>query len=517
MSWRWLGVIYVLAVALRLYSFGGIAGADDVSIAGIALDTIESGFKLPNSHYALRIALTLPLAGVFSVFGVGDWQFALLPFVSNLAGIGLAFAIGRRLCGDAAGLLAALLLALFPLNVVFATQLFPDGPLGVAVAASFYLALRIKDSDHPYAWAAASGLMWGLAYFIKIEAIFVGAVYLAMAAWDRRNWRPVFLVILVFGAVVAAENLIYLLRTGIWLYQIHVIRGIKGVLSTEYAGGQLWVFPKSWFVTFYDFGLYYYFLAAAAVWTVATRQRRLYLPLVWVGIYLLWLQFGANPFSAHYSPKSHLDRYCDMVSIPVAILVAGLLVRLAARSRLAAYGLALGAIAASALFFIVFNTLSLERQQATKRGVEYALAHDMMPLYLDATSYDIAAVMLWSNPARERIYSIQHHDFATGATEVLDPGSLRGYLLLNRDFMAFKAHRYFVEGFDIAALKAKFPVAYSVDNPGRALAYDEARFMHWVASFVPVAALRDQVQESTEALLAPEDVLIFRLAPPSSR
>ena len=39
------------------------------------------------------------------------------------------------------------------------------------------------------------------------------------------------LAIVVFGAVVAAENLVYFARTGIWLYQIHVINNIAAITA----------------------------------------------------------------------------------------------------------------------------------------------------------------------------------------------------------------------------------------------------------------------------------------------
>ena len=63
------------------------------------------------------------------------------------------------------------------------------------------------------------------------KAIFFGAVYLAMMALDRPRWRYPALAIVVFGAVVAAENLVYFAKTGIWLYQIHVINNIAAITA----------------------------------------------------------------------------------------------------------------------------------------------------------------------------------------------------------------------------------------------------------------------------------------------
>jgi 4-amino-4-deoxy-L-arabinose transferase-like glycosyltransferase len=507
----WLAGIFALAIGLRLWLFSGVIGADDVSIAGIALETMRSGLALPKSHYALRLALTLPQAGIFSLFGVGEWQVALLPFAVSLAGIALAFLIGRRLGGERVGLVSAFLLALFPLDVQVATQLYPDAPLGVALAGSLYCALRAADSRRPAAWAVAAGLVWGVAYFVKIEAIFFGAVYLAMMALDRPRWRYPALAIVVFGAVVAAENLVYFARTGIWLYEIHVINNIAAITAPEPDSG-LWTFPKEWFVTFYDFGLYYYFLAVACVWAAVTRQRWLYLPLVWVVTYLVWLQFGGNPFAPHYGVKSHLNRYCEMLAVPMAIVIAGFLVAMAERGWRSAYRLALAGIAATSLFFAVFDTLNVERALAAKEGIAYAVKHDAFPLYLDSTSADIAWLLLWDDPRHSQVSSFQRHSFRTGKTEVLDPETLRGYLLVNPASEKYKAQRYFMKGLDPEALKRRFPVEYTVNNPAPALAYAEARLLRWAATFLP-GPLRDKIQGTADGLLQGEDVLIFRLGP----
>ncbi len=517
-AWYWLPIVMALALAIRLIYFGGIDGADDMSTAAYALNMARGIFDLPVSHYGLRLGLTVPLGGIFAVFGVGEWQLALLPLLYSLLGIFLAYDIARRLGDDTAGLLAALVLALFPLDVLAATVYFPDVPLGVSLALAFSLGLRAVASNRPYAWAVAAGLVWGFGYMVKIEAVFMGVVFLALAAQHRDRWRQVALIIVVFGAVVLGESLVYLALTGRFPYRLLVIGSTTGVMSKEYSAAQLWIFPKTWFVTFYDFGLHYYFLFAAWLWALATRQRALYPVLVWVAVYLLWLQFGGNPFSASYSVKSHLARYSSYVSVPMAVLIAHLLTRSWIGRRKTAFAAAVGAMALAGLFFINFTSLNNERQVATKEALAYALRTDAFPLYMDQGSYDLASFLLAGRAEKDRIFSIQKHNFQTGKTELLDLDRLQGYLLLNKGFMRYRARRYFMDAVNEDSLKGRYEMVYSVNNPMGRLAYLQTRMMAFAASFLPSRFLREKIAGTARELLEGEDAVIFRLtSPPASR
>lgn len=112
----WFLLIFCFAGGIRILLYAGVSPSDDLSMANIAASIVEDGFRLPTSHYALRVGLTVPLAAVFAMFGVGESQLAALPLFFSLLGIGLAFAIGRQLAGPHAGLLAAVILAVFPLD-----------------------------------------------------------------------------------------------------------------------------------------------------------------------------------------------------------------------------------------------------------------------------------------------------------------------------------------------------------------------------------------------------------------
>ncbi len=190
----WLTSIVTLAIVLRWAAFVGVVGADDATISDMAQRLLASGPWIPETHYQGRVGLIYPLALIYALFGIGEWQLVAVPFSLGAASIVLAFLIARELCDDRSALIAAVILAVFPLDVAAATQMMPDLPLGVLTATSFYLALKALRNDDPKLWAVASGLAWGYAYLIKVEAVFMAVPFLMLLAIHRRDWRKLFWV-----------------------------------------------------------------------------------------------------------------------------------------------------------------------------------------------------------------------------------------------------------------------------------------------------------------------------------
>ena len=508
--------ILSLAAILRLWSFSGIQGSDDVAIARLALELMNDGPHLPMSHYAARIGLYYPLALIYTLFGVGEWQTVIMPMAYSLLGVWLAYAIGKQLIGVNVGLLAALLLAVFPLDIYNASQLMPDLPMGVTAALAVYLFLRVTETDQPYRFAVAAGLVWGLSYLIKIEAAFLALPLLWRSWTHRHHWRPLLVVFLTVGLVVFIESLVYYLAGGTILHRIYcVTHQGDGVTVAEYSASQLWVFPKAWFITIYDFALHYYLLFAGIIWVLVTRRSVLYPVILWVVIDLLWLQFGGNPFSDNYHPKSHLLRYCEILAVPMAVIIGALLHGLKEQYHLSApvHALAIGGVVFVALFFANFNTLSSERQQATKLALDQAVAHDYFPLYLDQTSANVASIYLYQDPRVAQIHSLQKHDMRTQETVLLSIDELNGYALLNRGFMLYAWRRYRMDEVSIDNASARYQTLFVANNPGNALAYRQAEFLATLARLIPVTFLREKIATTAEELLEPNDAVILRLGP----
>ena len=248
----YLILILLLGLGLRLFAFAGVVGSDDVYVANNAFSLLENGPSFPRDHYSGRIGLIYPLAAIFGVFGVGEWQLVAIPLFLGVLGIGVAFYLGTKFYDRRVGVIAAFLLAIYPLDIALATQLVPDLPLGVTTSVSFALYLRACEERASLWWAIAAGVVWGIAYLIKIEAAFLAPAFFAALLFRPQTWRQVAVVSLGVLFVLLLENAIYFAGTDTWFYRLHAIVTPKEnavAVSKAYSATQLWVYPKTWFVT----------------------------------------------------------------------------------------------------------------------------------------------------------------------------------------------------------------------------------------------------------------------------
>ncbi len=505
-----LAAILTVFAAVRFGLFAGISGADDVSIASLSLDLLSNGPSLPFSHYSGRVGLIYPQALVFALFGVGEWQMAVIPFLSSLAGVLLAYLIGKHYAQEQVGLLAAFLLGIFPLDAYFSSVLMPDLPLGATMALAFYLLIKSERSQH-LSLAVLAGLAWGWAYLIKVEAFFF--VFVVAALWVTRQLssRTLFVCAISVGAVVFIEHVIYYLVSGDMLLRLHLIAGTSGgKMVAEYNATQLWVFPKAWFLTPYYFGLHYYFLFLALLW-LPLHKRHDTLPIVvWAAVFLLWLQFGGNPFSASYSAKSHLDRYCNMLNVPMAVLIAMTIYDLGERYGAQLQRIMVTLITLTAVLFIPFNQLSSERQAATKALLDIVQEQQLYPLHLDRTSWALAQIYLYDAAQKGELHNLQPHNFSTGETNSPDPIDIDGYVLINRGFVDYGYNRYRVRKIESSQFTDQFETYLVSSNPMNISSYWSAEFLEAMSSLIPISTVRMKIQETARGLLDGNDAVLLK-------
>jgi len=169
-----LVLILLLALVLRLAPWGQNRFLEDEALYGYWGQQIATGAdpmldeepvdKPPLQPYTLALSFLLfsPPAGNTA------WQetAARLPSLfASLLGIALTYALGRALFDDSlVGLVAALLLALSPFDILFASTAFTDPLLTVLVLAALWTGARGR-------WAA-SGLLSGLAAAAKQQGLF---------------------------------------------------------------------------------------------------------------------------------------------------------------------------------------------------------------------------------------------------------------------------------------------------------------------------------------------------------
>ncbi|TMA54143.1 MAG: hypothetical protein E6J75_14280, partial [Deltaproteobacteria bacterium] len=172
---RLLAFLVVLAAALRLWCFIGYGRGDDPLYVVIAKRLLDegSGFFTPATFaYGVnyRLGLYVPVAMSFALLGVNEFSYVLYPLLASLGSIVLVCLIGTALFDAEVGLIAAVLVAVSPFDVAFASTMVIDlassfltalavyGPLGRVLGEGAGDVPRAGLSRHPDRAGGARGL-----------------------------------------------------------------------------------------------------------------------------------------------------------------------------------------------------------------------------------------------------------------------------------------------------------------------------------------------------------------------
>ena len=131
--YRWvLLAIIAGGCLLRGLLFTGLSVGDDVfyQLQAIAHGLDGTWPPEPN-HWETRLGITLPTAALVALTGVHHWTMIALPLFASTAGIYVTWRMALEFVDRRTALLAAAFHACYPLELIYATHLFPDLPVGL--------------------------------------------------------------------------------------------------------------------------------------------------------------------------------------------------------------------------------------------------------------------------------------------------------------------------------------------------------------------------------------------------
>src|SRR5829696_5992030 len=221
-----IGLLAVLALAALLCLWNlTISGYSNEYYAAAAKAGSESwtswffGSLDPGSFITVdKPPLSLWLMGLSArVFGFSSFSVLLPQALCTIAAVGLLFATVRRVAGDAAGLLAALVFALSPIAIAVARVNNPDALLVLLMVASAFFTVRALETGRGQhlAWA---GAMVGLAFMTKMLQgwMIVPALVAAYVAFGK----PALLVrvrqLLLAGVVMVLVSVAWPVAVSLW-------------------------------------------------------------------------------------------------------------------------------------------------------------------------------------------------------------------------------------------------------------------------------------------------------------
>jgi 4-amino-4-deoxy-L-arabinose transferase-like glycosyltransferase len=419
------------AALLRLVFFTGYHGYDDVYYIQRALELSGGTANPPMTHLAARIGLVGPTALFYRAFGVTPLTTSAFPLLCSLLGVFAAFTLGQRLYGTHSGLIAALLLALFPMDVIFASTLFPTEPMMLFGGVGLGCFILAERERRPVLYLA-SGLSLGLAALAHEAALMIVMVYPIYVFVVARPVRAQFIAAVGLALTLALDPLIHGAMGNPWA-RISLSSGTDVVQGTEaevaYRGVNAWWLAEPAVRLFVErtFGLFSWLLTPIVIlrlWRPADQTDRSLALTVAVGY--LWLAYGTVSPTG-YAPLARLPRYIAPLVLPAMWLLGH---ELAERVRPRARIVMLSALATSSVLCLMLDSGNalvpyeqlravLAHAQPKQVAIESALEFPLLfaerfhPRYRLAKLDENAApprdsvVVVTSDAARERVQALQ--------------------------------------------------------------------------------------------------------------
>jgi 4-amino-4-deoxy-L-arabinose transferase-like glycosyltransferase len=382
-----LAILLLCACFLRVIFWHGIAPGDPFTYSSSAW-SIAQGQWNPGYFYeqTTRWGVLFPLAACYKLFGVNDVSSALWPLLTALGTVAVAYLLALHLKGERAALWAGLLVATFPLEIIYATQPMADCPLSFWLLLSLYCFVHGEDATTHKRWFfLLSGVALALAYATKFVALLIAPFFLFVLLWRRRiEWNWAWLVV-GFGLVFALEFVIFQQATGNGWARLHLILHDQAANAPVTAGNfqvqnAVWLYLYWMFVDFHYVGLSFVWLLLMLLHRVFNRrtsESSHRYALLWS--FTFWLILSCYPTSLKpYVPLYKIESYMLMFSAPLLIVTAVWLSEYAKRVQIAALVL----IVLSTLPFVYLLHEGYRAHGDNARAIwKFARTHTDRPLY----------------------------------------------------------------------------------------------------------------------------------------
>jgi 4-amino-4-deoxy-L-arabinose transferase-like glycosyltransferase len=354
--------LMALGTAIRWWALGGLEfalGSDDARYVAAA-QNLANGF-LPDGEaewFGARAAFLWPVALIFKVAGADDYRAVAWPLICSVLCILATFLVARELVGRRPALVAAGIVAVAPIEVLWATRLRPDAVMPLFIALAAWAALRASrlataHSGTPpgaaaaYArgpeqgattprrtppvagrnrarsvalWLGAAGLAMGAAWSAR-ETALVMVPIIALAAWPalRAGWQRAWAFVAGLAIIPLALVIVFAFD-GRPLWPLTATAGAGSFRSPADGWGATTAYiaqlvegavdPRS--PLFLALPL---LLVAAAV-AITKRIRATILPAAWLAWGFLYLEVGT------LLSVDKPVRFLTLLTVPAALLIA---------------------------------------------------------------------------------------------------------------------------------------------------------------------------------------------------
>lgn len=323
--WRWAWFVFLGAIGLRLFFFGGYALGDDLIFAKPPTNVIRSGYWDYTNAINNRILMVIPQIISFTLFSFNDVSFVLPIFVFAIGTHAISLFFVRDFLNERAALITSLLFLTCPFETLAATSFAPNYIVSFYCLTCFWACYRgyRQQSRWAMGWG---GLFLGCALFTKASALLSFPVLGLAALLTIRHWKLWLYCGATFFSVVASVSLWYWYILG-EPFHWYFFRTDPpwGHDVTDSIGFTVSIFPKYVFWKEWDYGHWMFgwtgWLSVFGVLLAGycLMKRRYVLQSGMVLLFCLYiLLFNFTPhkidFTAYYS-HPRIFRYLSQIAV----------------------------------------------------------------------------------------------------------------------------------------------------------------------------------------------------------
>jgi len=189
---KFLFGILVIAALLRTGTvalFHPPLTSDDKDYDAIARSLVHGdGFALGGKPTAFRLpGYPLLLAATYAVFGDSKTPIRMLQVIADVISCLLLFSIGKKIFSEKVGLVAAAILALFPIQVLYVSHLMTETIFTTILLLIVWVVVVKENQSHGLAESTVLGVLTGLGMLMRAT---VALIPLVIFLYRWRNGAP---------------------------------------------------------------------------------------------------------------------------------------------------------------------------------------------------------------------------------------------------------------------------------------------------------------------------------------
>jgi hypothetical protein len=326
-AYVFITIILVIALALRLLYFTGMALGDDVFYITQAMSLSQTGHWPPEPyHWHTRLGVIFPTVLSIKALGAQPLAFVLWPLLASTSGVLVCYLVAEKLAGSQVARLAAIFQAAFPLEVIYSTHLFPDVLVALFSTLGLWCwirGLRLGEARD----FLACGAFFAVGYLCRETIVMEVPIYLTLWILEGcpRHHRML-LTLLMPVLVVSLECGLYAATAGSAFYRWNAVLAQQRnavnlkLIQESTSGGTFWTDPLLMIVTSHEFGLYH--LAALVIAPVALFRWPSARPFaIWLLVGFFWTFYGTT-VPTSWVPLQRDPRYAASLTVPSVVLLA---------------------------------------------------------------------------------------------------------------------------------------------------------------------------------------------------